>query len=230
MDVATLNLTLGSAQRKFLYRKGTGDEDSIVRALKKSVFNFGPLRRASELSNLYGELVQAGKTPLIVDAGAGIGASAVYFASSFPKARLVAVESDRSGFELLTANMAGLPVECLHAEVTGSGRTAAGQGNGLGSNGSTVSGISMNAIYDRNAQGTVPFIVKIDIERCTRDLFATDTEWIDRTPVIIIRLQDSLIPGTANVRAFVDCIESRNRDFIYIQGNIFSVARQLPAG
>lgn len=230
MDVAMLNLTLGSAQRKFLYRKGTGDEDAIVRTLKKSIFNFGPLRRANELSSLYEQLVRAGKVPLIVDAGAGIGASAVYFASSFPGARLVVVEPDRRNFDLLATNTTGLPVECIHAMAASAG-TPAEQGNGSRSRDpAVVPAMSFNEIYELHAQGAVPFIVKIGVDRSDGDLFAENTEWIDRTPVIIVQLSDPLIPGTAKVRAFVECIESRNRDFVYHLGNIFSIARELPVG
>jgi hypothetical protein len=77
MEIATLNLTLGDAQRPLRYRKGTTDEGVIVRVLKHSGFNFGSLRRAKQLSDLYGRMVETGKTPLIVDVEAGIGASAL---------------------------------------------------------------------------------------------------------------------------------------------------------
>ncbi|MBL9059363.1 MAG: FkbM family methyltransferase [Mangrovicoccus sp.] len=54
------------------------------------------------------------KTPLssvsvVVDAGANIGASALWFASRFPSARLHAFEPAAGNFALLEANLAGLP-------------------------------------------------------------------------------------------------------------------------
>jgi len=52
MDVATLNLTSGRAQRRLLYRKGASDEAVLVQALKNSGYNSGRLRRSAELPGL----------------------------------------------------------------------------------------------------------------------------------------------------------------------------------
>lgn len=239
MEVATLNLNVGAAQRKFSFRKGTSDEGVIVQVLKNSDYNFGRLRRGKELSDLYGRLTRSGKTPLIVDAGANIGASAVYFASSFPQARVVAIEPERSNFELLTANTAGLAVECLHAAVAAAAGTVnvVDPGQGFwGYRTSATAGparamhavdcVTINEIFERNAEA-VPFIAKIDIEGSESELFAANTEWVERTPVIIIELHDWLMPGTANSRAFLECIAGRNRDFVYVGENIFSIDNAL---
>ena len=239
MEVAILNLTLGSAQHQLRYRKGTSDEGVIAQVLKNSDYNFGRLRRAKELSDLYGRLARSGKAPLILDAGANIGASAVYFAYSFPEARLIAIEAERSNFELLVANTAELPVECLHAAVAASPGTlnVVDPGEGFWGYRTTasadsatvhpVSCVTINEIYERYAQTTVPFIAKIDIEGSESELFAANTDWVDRTPIIIIELHDWLMPGTANSRAFLQCIAGRNRDFVYLGENIFSIDNAL---
>ena len=239
MDVATLNLALGTAQHKFHYRKGTSDEGVIVQVLKNSDYNFGRLKRAKELSDLYARLAQSGKSPLIVDAGANIGASAVYFAYSFPEARVIAIEPERSNFELLTANTADLPVECLNAAVAASPGTlnVVDPGEGFWGYRTTaapgsaavhpVDCVTIDDIYQRHAQDSVPFIVKIDIEGSESELFAANTGWVDRTPILIIELHDWLMPGTANSRAFLQCIAGRNRDFVYLGENIFSIDNSL---
>ncbi len=239
MEVVTLNLNLGAAQHKFKFRKGTSDEGVIVQVLKNSDYNFGRLKRAKELADLYARLARSGKAPLIVDAGANIGASAVYFSYSFPEARVVAIEPERSNFELLTANTAGLPVECLHAAVAAAPGTLnvvdPGQGNwGYRTTAAAdspavhaVDCVTIDDIYERNAQTAVPFIAKIDIEGSESELFAANTGWVDRTPVIIIELHDWLMPGTANSRAFLQCIAGRNRDFVYVGENIFSIDNTL---
>jgi len=240
MEVATLDLTLGNAERKIRYRKGPADEVTIAQALKNSAYNFGRLRRAKELSDLYDRLVPTNKAPLIIDAGANIGAATVYFAFSFPRARLVAIEPERSNFELLAANTAGLPVECLHAvvaavagisKVVDPGNKFAGSQT-MASDESTkaahaFAGVSINEIYERNAQAALPFIVKIEIERCEGEIFSANTEWVDRTPIIIVQLHDCLIPGTKNSRALVEYLADRNRDLVYLHDCIFSIDREL---
>jgi hypothetical protein len=216
MEIATLNLTLGDAQRPLRYRKGSTDEGVIVRVLKHGGFNFGSLRRAKQLSDLYGRMVETGKTPLIVDVEAGIGASAVYFACSFPAAQVVALESNRDSFELLRANTAGLPVECLHAAVAPSGAPR------------SADGVTIDEIYGRNDQIALPFIAKLDLDRC-EDLFAPDAKWIDHTPMVILKLSDCLIPGSTNLRSFVEWVADRPRDLVYLNDNVFSIDRSLAA-
>jgi hypothetical protein len=216
MDIATLNLTFDETKRNFVYRKGTADEIVIVQALKNGAYKFGQLRRAKELADLYDRLAQTKKPPLIVDSGANIGASALYFAFAFPKAHLIAIESEQANFQLLVTNTAHLPIECLRATISANENAAP-----------PVTRLSINEIYKNTSQTAQPFIVKIDSERCESGLFAVNTEWLDRTPVIILQLQDCLIPGTKNSRAFVECVVGRNRDFIYLHDCIFSIDREL---
>jgi hypothetical protein len=210
MEVAKLNLNLGSAQREFLFRKGTVDEGVIVQVLKTSAYELGRLRRGPELAALYERLVASGKSPLIVVAAAGIGASALFFAYKFPKARVLAFEADAAKFQLLTANTAGLPVECVQATVSSEASGAS-------------SCVTVNDIYEKMTDA-VPFVVKFDVE--TGDLFAAGTEWIDRTPVIVAALGDCLVPGTANSRAFVQVAAGWNRDFVYLHDIVFSIGRE----
>lgn len=223
MDVAVLNLDLGNVKRDLLYRRGTGDEVEIVQALKNSACNFGRLRQGKALSDLYERLIGAGKTPLIIDAGAGIGASAIYFACAYPKARVVAVELEPGSFELLSRNTAGLPVECLRG-VVAAPVSAAAPGDRL-TPAHDVTPVALGDIFEKHSQDTLPFVVKLDIEHISRDLLVANDEWIDRTPVVVVKLRDCLIPGTANVRALVEFLAGRNRDFVYLHDNIFSIDR-----
>lgn len=221
MQVSTLSLNLDNVQRNFVYRKGTADEAVIVRVLKNASYNFSALRRGRELVHFYGRLVQAGKTPLIVDTAADIGAATVYFARAFPQARVVALEADRSKFELLGVNTINLPIECFNVAVSGTGAAPAnGSANGAAAQ------QTINEIYERNAADTVPFIVKADVDDCERGLFSERTEWLARTPVVIVELHDCLIPGTASSKIFVDHITRSNRDFVYLHDHVFSISRE----
>lgn len=213
MEVAKLNLTLGSAQREFLFRKGTIDELVIIQVLKTSAYDLHRLRRGPELVAFYEQLAAGRKMPLIVDASANIGASSVFFSYKFPKARVIAFEPDAGNFQLLTANTAGLPVECVQAAVapTGSADDATPR-------------VTLNDIYDKTPDAA-PFIVKLDVENDI-GLLAENTEWIARTPAIIAALSDYLVPGTPSSRTFVAHAAGWNRDFFYQHDNIFSISRE----
>jgi hypothetical protein len=208
---ATLNLALGTANRPFAYRKGTVDEVVIAQALTVGAYDVGRLRRGAELIALYERLAASGRPPLIVDAAADIGAAAVFLSYKFPRARILAFEPDAAKFALLVANTAGLPVECIHATVAAEPGAAAAPPR-----------ITINEIY-RRAAAAEPFIVKVDVE--TDDMFVANTEWLQRTPVVVATLSDHLIPGTAASRRLVKCATGWNRDFIYAEDNVFSLSR-----
>jgi FkbM family methyltransferase len=245
MERAQINLALGSTNRTFFFRPKTSDEGVIAQIFQKADYNLGRLRRGAELT-ARGNLVAGDRAPLIIDAGANIGASALYFAYSFRKAQVVAIEPERSNFELLEANTAGTSVQCIHAALaarhgqvdvvdTGEGNwgfRTAGSGDAAiagGKSAETVGCVTINDIYKAQAQRCTPFMVKIDIEGGESELFASNTEWVAKTPLIIIELHDWLLTGSANSRTFLQCIAGQNRDFVHIGENIFSIDNDLLA-
>ncbi|HEX2256965.1 MAG TPA: FkbM family methyltransferase [Afifellaceae bacterium] len=60
------------------------------------------------------KFVAGSETPLIIDAGAHIGLSVLYWKSLFPKARIIAFEPDPANFAALKANCADLSGVELH--------------------------------------------------------------------------------------------------------------------
>lgn len=236
-----INLALGSANRKFNFRSGTSDEGVIEEIFKKGDYNFGRLRRGAELTALYTRM-SASRSPLIVDAGANIGASSVYFAYSFPQARVVAIEPADSNFELLVANSTDTTIECVHAALAsnpgrvdlldpGQGywgfRTGTGASSAAGKTVQSIGCVTINDIYKTHAHDCAPFMVKIDIEGGEDDLFSANTEWVADTPIILIELHDWMLTGSANSRTFLQCIAGLNRDFVHIGENIFSIDNDM---
>ena len=89
----------------------------------------------------------------------------------------------------------------------------------------SINGILSDPTYD----ACEPFIVKIDIEGGEQDVFSGNTEWVARTPVLIIELHDWLIPKGGTSGPFLKCISALDRDFVYIGEAIFSIANDLDA-
>jgi FkbM family methyltransferase len=240
MDRAKIDLNIGSTSRPFYFRPGSSDEAVMTQIFKQNDYSFGRLRRGQEIADFYHRIAASTKSPLIVDAGANIGASSVYFAYSFPKAQVVAIEPEQSNFDLLQANSQGMsidPIRCALAAGPASVnlvdpgvghwgyRTSASPGGEQ--NAQSVKCITVNEIYASRSQDCSPFVVKIDIEGGESDLFSTNTEWVATTPLIIIELHDWLLPGKATSRSFLQCIAGQDRDFVYIGENIFSIDNNL---
>ena len=138
-------------------------------------------------------------------------AAAVFFTYKFPKATIIALEPDSAKYELLIANTAGLPVQCIQATVASEGAVDR-----------AAPRVAVGDIYDRSPD-TQPFILKFDIE--ADDLFALNTEWLQRTPALIASLSDYLVPGTAASRRFIKYTTGWDRDLIYAEDNLFSLGR-----
>ncbi len=241
MALSVLELTLGSIKREFHFRQGTSDEGVIAQIFKNNDYNITRLPRGPALKKLYESQLRSGHTPLIVDAGANIGASAVHFGCSFPSARIVAIEPEKSNFELLLSNTKGLSVEYLLAALAANSGLVDLVDPGLGhwafrtssvpAEGRPVSQkvqcVTVNEIYQTHSERCAPFIVKIDIEGGEYDVFQGNTEWVEKTPLIIIELHDWLLLRKATSQPFLRCISSHDRDFLYLGENVFSIDNKL---
>jgi FkbM family methyltransferase len=196
-------------------------------------YDLSRFARAPDVTALYDGILRAGRTPLIVDCGGNIGLAARYFAVTWPRAKVISLEPDPGNAKLAIRNTVGTGVQVI-ASAIGSrdGRCAVidpGRGHNayrtVASDSGDTNVISLPTILDRpDLQHCEPFIVKIDIEGFEADLFAGNTDWIDRIPILIIELHDWMLPGTANSRAFLTAIAGKDRDFLYRGENIISIA------
>jgi FkbM family methyltransferase len=239
---SSTNLALGNVVRQFRFRKETTDEQVMKFILVNNQYDLNRLTRVNELLTFARQQEAKGLRPLIVDAGANIGASAIYFLANLPNALVVAVEPDAGNFDLLSKNVAGLNVKPFHAAISSSPGRARVFDSGTGHWGyrtevlsesdkraDAVDCLSINDIYQSHASGFFPFLVKIDIEGAERELFSANTEWVTRTPLIIIELHDWLLPKDGTSAPFLKCIAQLQRDFIYIGEDVYSVANSLDA-
>ena len=239
--LASADFSTGDGKtRKIHFRAKTTDEPVLRQILVQQQYNLGRLRRANELRGFLERQKATGKAPLIVDAGANIGAAAIFFASVIPDAMVVAIEPDAENFRLLDMNVAGLRVEAVRAAVSASTGAARlidpGEGHwgyrtenlpdGVAADGA-VPRVTINDIYRRHAADCFPFLVKIDIEGGEADLFSGATEWVARTPVVIVELHDWLLTRSANSRTFLQCIAQLDRDFVFLGEDVYSIANDL---
>src|ERR1051325_10671266 len=70
--------------RAFHHRGSPADQGAIRQLFVEQQYSLRRLARGAELLRSYDAIAAAGRAPLIVDAGANIGASAVWFAGEFP--------------------------------------------------------------------------------------------------------------------------------------------------
>jgi FkbM family methyltransferase len=219
--------------RLFLHRGTRADLGVMHQMFESQDYSFDRVRRGPELRALYEAIAGTGKQPLILDAGANIGASVVYFHLAFPAAHIVALEPARNNFEVLKQNMTGIQVDARceaigaasgEAQLIDPGEGEWGYRTVSAFGGERVRVVSASELVrQKTGQGYEPFIAKIDIEGGEADLFSSSTGWVDQFPVVIVELHDWLLTRSANSRNFLKCISALNRDFVYIGENIFSI-------
>jgi len=129
--------------------------------------------------------------PVIIDAGANVGYSSLYFADAYPAATVLAIEPDERTFEELVKNVARHPrifpingalwsndrgVDLRSAkDDSWSNRVIAGSG------GPKVPSFTIEGVIKQVQRGRI-LILKLDIEGAEREACSTGQELIRNTP------------------------------------------------
>lgn len=206
---------------------------SSVFLSKDYAFDSAP--RGASIRKYY-DFLSAKAMPLIIDAGANIGASPTLFSALYPNARIVALEPVKRNIELHKRNCkstnvyleeAALGREAGICRINESDNPRSGSISEDGSQQARV--LSATDLLYRNRDHS-PFIIKIDIEGQEADLFAGDTSWIDNFPVIVVEPHDWKFPGECRIRPFISAISKLNRDLLISGECLLSVCNRRITG
>jgi FkbM family methyltransferase len=236
-----VRVQVGPLTRDLFFRPGSSDSGVIGQIFYDHAYDLRRLRRHSELAEFLQKARASGKKPLIIDAGANIGASTIYFAGQCPDALVIALEPESENFQLLVKNTKGLNVVPLQCALAGSPMKARiiDPGEGFWGfrvepvneqfSGKAVDCVTVNDLYKRYQSEFFAFIVKMDIEGAEKEVFSANGEWVTSTPLVIIEVHDWLLPKQGTALPFLQCIANQNRDFVHISENIFSISNNLDA-
>lgn len=228
-----LNNPSGGASVPLFFRESSSDKQVIQQIFANQDYSLVRLQLNKEINDFLAAKRAQGLRPLIIDLGANIGASALYFLLTYPQARVIAVEPDQSNIELLTLNTKGFDCITVKGAAASEKVHARLYDPSLGHWG-------LRTIVDKDGEletytvpellktygsdkSLFPFLIKIDIEGAEAELFSQDTGWFDEFPVAIIELHDWILPGENNSRNFLKCVSALARDFVFIGENVFSI-------
>ena len=179
---------------------------------------------------------EADKRPLIIDAGANIGASAVYFHTLYPQARIVCIEPERSNCTLLRLNTDGLPVDVFEGGISGQDGHLFLQDPGhsdwgfrVGESGTLkVPTVSPATLLKQHAAECDPFILKIDIEGGEQHLFdGGNLDWLTAFSLVVIELHDWMLPFEGSSSGFMAAMGTGAFDIVFRGENLFCFNRNL---
>jgi FkbM family methyltransferase len=188
------------------------------------------------MKSLYDAILGQGKNPVIIDCGANIGLSSLWYAANFPKAIVVAVEPEQHNFSLLLRNSSEndqiIPVRAgISARPTKlclsntSGEPWAWET--IEDDEGIIDGITIIEAINK-VENAVPIIVKIDIEGFEAELFRSNIDWISQVPLIAIETHDWLFAWKGSGHAVFSAITKAGpRDYIQNGENTLCYSHEL---
>ena len=166
------------------------------------------------MSNQYGSEVLPLNADVIIDAGANVGYSILYFKNKYPNAKIIAIEPDPTNFEILKENCNGLSnIILINAALwshdceldlnfqNDDGSPAGSWGVRTqevedSSDKLKTKAFSMNTII-RELNLSKIDICKIDIEGAEREVFSKNVDsWKNNIDLFIVETHDRFCPGS----------------------------------
>jgi FkbM family methyltransferase len=188
------------------------------------------------LSQLARKWKEQGFVPIIVDGGANVGFSSLYFSDMFPDALVIAIEPDPVSFDCLISNCAGqeriIPMKvALWSHEQG---VTLQQSNQSGSWAHRVcdAGQTPSRRLDRlltDVPNGRPLVLKLDIEGAEREVCASAGEAIREIPCILIEPHDFLCPGAASLTSLFASLAGRTFDTLIKGENLLVIDSSLAA-
>ena len=179
----------------------------------------------SSLRELGRSWQSAGSTPVIIDAGANVGYSSVYFAETYPEATVIALEPHPATFAILKRNCAEHPrIVVMQAALWNNDGGVGLSGDDGDSWANTVASSRQNNIASftiDSVKGLVPnsktLILKMDIEGSEREACMPASETLTNCPCIVVEPHDFMLPGAACLSPLMTQMANRKMDTL-IQG------------
>jgi FkbM family methyltransferase len=160
------------------------------------------------------EKIRCADPKVIIDAGANIGTSTIFFAMKYPKARVFAVEPEQTNFDMLLKNTENLKnVIAIKAAIWGSeekrmiqnrhtghwGYTVSETNNNMAATGQEIDCVTINSLMEKYGFDRVD-LLKMDIEGGEKDVLESSSSWINSVNVMTVELHDRICMGCT--RAF----------------------------
>jgi FkbM family methyltransferase len=233
-DLEVRRVSVGSREFSVVCRRwNESDAMSIDQCFKESQYEMPAGAHADLIDHIYREILASGKRPLIVDCGANIGASVLWFTGRYPEAHILAVEPSPENFALLRMNCAALDAD-LREEGVGPADGEAWMSDpwdamGCRTNADGV-GISVKIVSiatllaSKPAAQFTPFILKVDIEGAESSLFTGPASTLNQFPLILMEPHDWMLPGKGSSVEFFRFHAQSGREFAMKAENVASIA------
>jgi FkbM family methyltransferase len=213
-------------------RPKSSDAQTIIDVFGSKVYDLSRWHHFSYVTATYRTILATGHVPVIIDAGANIGAGSIWFSRQFPLATIIAVEPDPENADVCRLNTHGLPNVSVVEAAIGSTKgfvslsNPTNQGWTVQTTRSDAGRVPVRTVSDLMADvgsSARLFITKIDIEGFEDDLFSQNVEWVNDVQVIIVEPHDWLFPGKRTSQNLHKAVSGRNFETLISGENLVFV-------
>lgn len=215
-------------------RPKSSDPDVFLQIFANKDYDLSRFPQLSTIMSAYQSILNKGQIPILIDAGANIGAASIWFSRLFPRAHILAIEPDADNVELCRMNTGDLPNVKVIAAAVGSTSGHVSLNNPtkrawsvetIRDDGGNVTVLTVAEIVSQVKGSPKLFLVKIDIEGFEDDLFAKNTEWVNETDVLIVEPHDWKYPGKGTSRNLQKVMAERDFELLISGENLVYVRR-----
>jgi FkbM family methyltransferase len=218
------NIYVPGIKHSFTLRPHTTDTSVFNHVFIKLEYNFKPLI-----------------TPkIIIDGGANIGLSSIYFKNRFPNSKIIAIEPDKENYKIMTKNLS--LYDNIHLKHSGlwNKKTTANVIDKF-NNGEWGMSIEESTLPSNNNITTVTItdiinefnidkidLLKLDIEGAEKYLFKDNfAEWLPKVKIILIELHDWIEKGCS--KPFFEALNStlNNYSFDIVGENVIIINEDI---
>ncbi len=189
-------------------------------------YDLGPVRTRT-LRELAETWRVQGQEPVIVDAGANVGYSALYLAGAFPNTTVLAIEPDENTFQELQRNCAGVAsIRPIHAALWSHEEGVRLQRDARLKSwatsvceGGVTPSIRLDTLMDC-VPNSRPLILKFDIEGAEREVIAAAARIVRDAACIVIEPHDLLQPGRGCMSPLLQALAGKRMDTTVLGENL----------
>ncbi len=196
-------------------RPGNSDAATFHQVFIDKTYDCAQFPQYDRAMLAYHACLKNDKKPLIIDAGANVGAASLWFAKQFPEALIIAIEPDPRSAKICRKNIANYAnIQLIEAAIgaeegqvtltcTDKGWETQCERHHEGD----VKVVTINALIEAQKNANL-FLVKIDIEGFESDLFTQNLEWLNQASVIMIEPHDWLLPAKYTSQSMLKAVSS----------------------
>lgn len=215
-------------------RNTVSDHAIFWQCMVMEQYSISHFPHSRQLDQVYNNIISKNKTPVIIDCGGNIGLSAIYYANKYPHAKIIVVEPDTDNFKVLIKNTEkyGQQIQAFKGGVWNSSGFLKITNPDSGASAFQVELTTLTETPDavkcftiselkEVVDNAVTLIVKVDIEGAQKQVFSSNTEWISQAPLIILELDDWLMPSQGTSQSFFKAVSQYPFEYLINAESIF---------